>query len=1038
MNLSIANRISILSILLVTLTGGIVTLIFYQSGTKILVEDTLDDLTGQIAQETHIFAVKTDALHHDIRFLAKVPPIQGIIRATNNNGVDIKGNSTLEEWHARLKQIFSHRLETTPEYFQIRFISATGQELIRVERRDDKTIVVPPAELQNKAGRKYVTGTLQLSADQVYLSDIDLNREYGKIMEPYVPVLRVATPVFDLSGKIFGLVVINLNINRELEYLAGHHEQRAHSLFVTDNRGSYLIHPDPDKLYGIDLERPGRLQKDFPQLSVFFEPGNDTKNLTLLPEQTNSKLTMVYAKIPLGSYQPDRFIVVGLAHRYDDIVAAQQEILGTTALWSLLLILASILLAYSASNLLVKPIKQISQGIDDFRRTQKSGNLPTHRLDEIGDLARSFAELMGQVRTSQKQMHDLNYILEDHVRTRTRELERAEIRQRTVLNTMVDALITIDEEGQVNSFNPAAEQMFGYTADEIIGNNIKILMPEPYRSAHDGYLKAYKETGEAHVLGIGREVEAQRKDGSVFPADLAIGEMWFGDDRMYSGIIRDITERRRIDKMKNEFISTVSHELRTPLTSIRGSLGLITGGAVGELPKQAANMLDIASNNTERLLLLINDILDIQKIESGQMSFKFQNTALMPLIEKALADNAGYAEQHGVSFKIGQDLDVRIFADPDRLGQVMSNLLSNAAKFSPDGGTIEVSVAHHQDRVRVSVSDHGPGIPESFHSKLFDKFTQSDSSDTRQKGGTGLGLNITRAIVEKHGGHISFVTKEGIGTTFFVDLPILTSDASETESPRLLDESDSASILIVEDDPDIAALMQRILTEAGFNSDIAQDAEHAKYLLEEGNGQYKVMTLDLILPGENGIDFLDTLRRSSKTHDLPVVVVSVEADEARHKLNGGAIGVADWLQKPIDATRLQNSIKQIMTPGRLPRVLHVEDEADVHNIVRTMLQEQCELDWAPTLRASRKALAKESYDLVLLDVSLPDGSGLDLLEIIEAQENPPQVVIFSAHDVTEECANRVSAVLIKSHTNNKDLARIITSAIKTEEGRASD
>jgi len=1038
MNLSITNRISLFSILLVALTGGIVTLIFYQSSTKILVEHALNDLTGQLAQESLTLTAKTETLHHDIRFLTRVPPIQGIIRATNNNGVDTEGRSTLEEWRTRLEEIFSNRLQTKPEYFQIRFIDATGQELARVEQADGKTIAIPPSGLQNKAGRDYVVEALQLSADQVYLSDINLNREHGQVMEPYMPVLRVATPVFDPSGKVFGLVVINLNFSKELKRITEHHDKQAHSLFVTENKGGYLVHPDPDRLYGIDLGRPYRLQNDFPQLAVFFEPGNNTKNLTLLPEQTNSKLAMVYTKIPLGPSQPDRYIVVGLAHKYSDIVADQQEALGTTALWSLLLIVITILLAYGVSNLLVKPIKQIIQGIDDFRRTQKSGNLPTHRLDEIGDLARSFAELMGQVRTSQKQMHDLNYILEDHVRTRTRELERAEIRQRTVLNTMVDALITIDEEGRVNSFNPAAEQMFGYAADEVIGNNIKLLMPEPYRSAHDGYLKAYKETGEAHVLGIGREVEAQRKDGSVFPADLAIGEMWFGDQRMYSGIIRDITERRRVEKMKNEFISTVSHELRTPLTSIRGSLGLITGGAVGELPEQASNMLDIASNNTERLLLLINDILDIQKIESGQMSFKFQNIKLMPLIEKALADNIGYAEQHGVSFEISQDLEARIFADPDRLGQVMSNLLSNAAKFSPDGETIEVSVAHHQDRVRISVSDHGPGIPESFHSKLFEKFTQSDSSDTRQKGGTGLGLNITRAIVEKHGGHISFVTKEGIGTTFFVDLPTLTTDATDTDSPRNLAENDSASILIVEDDPDIAALMQRILTEAGFNSDIAKDAEYARYLLEEKNGQYKVITLDLNLPGENGISFLDKLRRSAKTHALPVVVVSVEADEARHELNGGAIGVADWLQKPIDAARLQNTIKQLMTPGRLPQVLHVEDEADVHNVVRTLLQGQCELAWTPTLRASREALTNESYDLVLLDISLPDGSGLDLLEIIEAKDIPPQVVIFSAHDVTEEYASRVSAVLIKSHTNNKDLARIITSAIKTEEGQASD
>lgn len=1033
MQLSIANRISLVSILLVMLSGGIVTLIFYQSSTKILVDNALDDLTSQLAQENLSLSAKSEALQHDIIFLSKVPPILGIIRAIGNNGVDVLGNSTLEEWQSRLKQIFTYRLQTNPAYFQIRFINASGQELVRVERKNSEILLIPPDKLQNKAGRAYVRETLKLEKDQIYLSEISLNREHGKIIEPYIPVLRIATPVFDPSGKIFGLVVINLDFNNELKLIAEHHHSLAHSLFITDNKGSFLSHPNPDRLFGIDLNKPDRLQQDFPQLSALFESGNSIKNITLLPEQTNSRLAMVYSKIQIGPSQSDHFIVVGLTHKYDDIVATQQKVLGTTALWSLFLILTGILLAYGVSNLMVRPIKEISQGVDEFRRTQKSVALPTFRMDEIGDLARSFAELMGQVRTSQQRMHDLNYILEEHVRNRTRELERAEIRQRTVLNTMVDALITINEQGIISSFNPAAEKMFGYSAEEVTGKNIKMLMPEPYRSAHDGYLKAYKETGKAHVLGIGREVMAERKDGSTFPVDLAIGEMWFGDERMYSGIIRDITDRKRIEKIKNEFISTVSHELRTPLTSIRGSLGLISGGAVGELPEQANNMLEIASNNTERLLLLINDILDIQKIESGQMAFKFQNVDLMPLVEKAVLDNSGYAEQHGVSFEIRQSLNVQIFADPNRFGQLMNNLLSNAAKFSPEGEKIEISIAHHQGRVRISVSDHGPGIPEEFHDKLFEKFTQSDSSDSRQRGGTGLGLSITKAIVEKHGGHISFVTKESLGTTFYVDLPELTSETTDIDRPLSLAEADRTSVLIVEDDPDIGALMQRILTEAGFNSDIAKDTKRAQQLLEEKEGQYKVMTLDLNLPGEDGASFLEKLRESSKTHDLPVVVVSVKADEARRELNGGAIGVIDWLQKPIDNTRLQNTIKRAAHPGRPPRILHVEDEADVHDIIKTMLSERCELDWSPTLRASKEALSKGRYDLVLLDIKLPDGSGLDLLETIEALEPSPQVIIFSAYDVAEEQADKVSAVLVKSCTSNMDLAKAITNAMRKDQ-----
>lgn len=1038
MHLSISHRIFLLTIVLVVLTGGIVTLVFYQSSTDILVKHALEELTDELAQENLTLTARTETLQRDILFLAKVPPIQGIIRASQNQGLDIEGNSTLQEWRTRLEQIFTYRLVTTLEYFQIRFINASGQELVRTERIDDEIIALPEGELQNKKGRNYVTQTLQLTAGQTFLSNINLNREHGRIMEPYLLTLRIGTPVFDNRGKLFGLVVINLDFGSELQHISTHHNLQTHTLFVADDRGSYLVHPDPNKLYGNDLGRGDRLQHDIPQLSTFFEPDSGKRNITLLPEQTHSKFTMVFRKIPLGRGDSGRFIILGLAQEYDDIVAVQRAALTTAILWSLLLILAGIPLAYGISKLEVKPLKQINQGINDFRQTLSSGALPVNRGDEIGELARSFAELMDQVRSSQQQLRDLNYILEDHVRNRTQELELAEIRQRTVLNTMVEALITIDDMGMVESFNPAAEKMLGYRAEEVIGENISMLMPEPYASEHDGYLKHYKETGEARILGIGREAEARRSDGSVFPIELAVSEMWLGKKRMFSGIVRDITERKRVEKIKNEFISTVSHELRTPLTSIRGSLGLITGGAIGELPEKIQEMLKIASNNTERLLLLINDILDIQKIESGQMAFRFKTIELMPLIKQALSDCSGYAEQHNIRFLIRKELPgVFIFADPDRLSQVVSNLLSNAAKYSPEGDVVEISLAHHQGRVRLSVTDHGPGIPEEFHDRLFEKFTQSDSSDTRQKGGTGLGLNISKAIVEKHGGQISFITKEGIGTTFFVDLPALTPETMTEEPPKQLETHASTSVLIIEDDPDIAALIQRMLTEAGMNGVIAPDAEQALAALRSQPRHYQAVTLDINLPGEDGISLLHRLRQSAETYSLPVIIISVEADNARQTLNGGAVGVVDWLTKPIDEQRLKNAVRQAARLSKIPQVLHVEDESDIHQVVKSMLQDQCELTWAKNLAQAREQIMRQRFDLVLLDIKLPDGSGLDLLCPIEKQDAPPQVIIFSAYDVTEDYAEKVSAVLKKTCTSNKDLASIIIHTINQQNPSAS-
>lgn len=240
-------------------------------------------------------------------------------------------------------------------------------------------------------------------------------------------------------------------------------------------------------------------------------------------------------------------------------------------------------------------------------------------------------------------------------------------------------------------------------------------------------------------------------------------------------VARDIEEEKRVERLKSDFVSMVSHELRTPLTSIRGSLGLIAGGVAGQLPQKAGQLVDIASKNCERLVRLINDILDVEKIESGAMGFRFGPMELMPLVEQAVEINRAYAEDLGVELRIVQPADgARVWADADRILQVMTNLLSNAAKFSPRGGTVEIAVQRGAaGSLRVSVMDHGKGIPPEFQPRVFDRFAQADSSSTRQKGGTGLGLSISKAIVERHGGRIGFESEPGVATTFTFELPEL-------------------------------------------------------------------------------------------------------------------------------------------------------------------------------------------------------------------------------------------------------------------------
>ena len=236
---------------------------------------------------------------------------------------------------------------------------------------------------------------------------------------------------------------------------------------------------------------------------------------------------------------------------------------------------------------------------------------------------------------------------------------------------------------------------------------------------------------------------------------------------LWHGFIHDVTERKQIDQMKSEFVSTVSHELRTPLTAVNGVLGLAAGGILGELPEQAREMLTMAHRNAQRLAYLLDDLLDMDKLEAGMMSFHLREHPLMTLVEEALDTNRGLAEQHRVSLVLGSRLDqATVKVDDIRFQQIMTNLLSNAIKFSPPGARVEVRVDSVGERVRVSVSDRGPGIPAAFRSRIFQKFSQANTPTTRHKGGTGLGLAITRELVERMWGVLSFTTEEGQGTCF--------------------------------------------------------------------------------------------------------------------------------------------------------------------------------------------------------------------------------------------------------------------------------
>ena len=346
-------------------------------------------------------------------------------------------------------------------------------------------------------------------------------------------------------------------------------------------------------------------------------------------------------------------------------------------------------------------------------------------------------------------------------------LKASEAYTRAILDNMLSGLITIAPDGRIETVNRAAAEMFGYAGDELVGERLSQLVPEAPGRTTEQFLR------ESHFRAVGRVStwEGRRRDGRVFPFELALFPFHGPRGRRFGGSVIDISERREVERLKNEFVSTVSHELRTPLTSIRASLSLMSMGVMGELPEEARETVEIAERNTFHLLNLINDILDFEKLASGKMELHKVACAATAIVDRAMDAVSSMAADQGITLEREVE-EMTLSADPDRLTQVLVNLLSNGIKFSPRAGRVTLRARATPEGAGFEVEDRGRGVPETHLERIFERFQQVEATDAREKGGTGLGLPICRAIVEQHGGRMGVRSRLGEGATFWFVLPV--------------------------------------------------------------------------------------------------------------------------------------------------------------------------------------------------------------------------------------------------------------------------
>lgn len=579
---------------------------------------------------------------------------------------------------------------------------------------------------------------------------------------------------------------------------------------------------------------------------------------------------------------------------------------------------------------------------------------------------------------------------------------------RTILEYLTKSIIVADENGIIKFINKETLKLLGFTNDELMHKPIQHFF------ADIDVNELEEKTSKIH--------KCAKKSGNICHLKIENRLFELKDRKFLLFVLDDITKQIEMDHLKNNFISMVSHELRTPLTSIKGALGLILNGLTGDISEKSTVLLNIANNNVIRLINLINEILDLEKITAGKMVFKFAEHQIMQLIEETILLNDGYAQQYNVKFEIKESVDSALInVDKDKFIQIITNLLSNAAKFSLPNEIVEIYVKRNKHLIIVSVVNKGHGIPEDSQEKLFESFYQANSTEAGIKSGSGLGLNICKSLVENMGGSIGFKSIIDDKTTFYIRFP------------EIYEKDGKKAVLIVEDNKTTSFGIKAMFEKLDYQVDTAMNAEEATKLLNSKD--YDLMTLDIFLPDKNGLTLLNEIRNNDElTNNIPVIVIS-ESKEAMNEATSKNKIIAS-LEKSFDLEMLKETITEINLKKNQNKIkiLHVENDLDILNITRENLKEIATITTATTISEAAGMLNDYIFDIIIFDYKLPDGNCDKLIDLLKDTINKnAKLIVFSAYDVCENLSDQVDFIILKTKATNEQFCDCIKKFIYTKE-----
>ena len=695
-------------------------------------------------------------------------------------------------------------------------------------------------------------------------------------------------------------------------------------------------------------------------------------------------------------------------------------------------------LMYSTKRVVLDPLTELTSAADQIQQGDFTAAHQTLRGDEIGVLINSFAKMVQALQIRERELalalsesRELASVTSES----RRRVEAAHADLLATLETIPAALMIFNADGSVRLRNRAATEVFGIEPQtpELRKNywsRFKRIAKDGTPIPPEKWISARALDGETIK---NEELEIHHPDGRVFPI-LASGAPLRNELGHVAGAVvafHDITRLREVDRLKDEFVSIVSHELRTPLTSIRGSVQLVLDEPGSVPDPEMRKLLQIALNNCERLVRIINDILDVSKIESGNLTLRRKAVHVADLVRQSIDVVASPAANARVRLEVKVPASIRpVMVDPDRIVQAIVNLLSNAVKFAPPDSAVTTTVTGSDHMVTIAVADHGEGIAPENLNRLFRKFQQVDSSSSRRKGGTGLGLAITKALVEQHGGRIFVDSELHKGTRFSFTLPTASSEEAASIAPVAANDDGSARlvarrVLIVDDDDDFRDLMRLQLSHAGYDVLDARDAESAIQIARASHPD--VITVDLLMPGIDGWSFIDRLRQEEGLANIPIVVVSGAADAKTDVRLPTDVSV---IAKGEGHDRLLREISLALAGRRGATVLVAEDDDDLRGVLTASLTRNGHR--VIQARDGAEALAsleRDQVDLLVLDLVMPNIDGFEVLARLKGTGRgatlPVVVVTGTDRSTTELQALRLGA--------NVYLTKPVAAAALTEE-----